>query len=54
MRQRLAAEKEMGALAWEQEPPKTHPIPGLIFDRGVGSSIQLPSQRQVGTTSTRS
>jgi hypothetical protein len=47
-------EIKTGALAWEQGPPKTHPFPGVFFDRGVGSSIQLPSQRQVGTTSTRS
>ncbi len=25
----------MGALAWEQEPPKTHPFPGMFFLAGA-------------------
>src|ERR1700691_3580841 len=37
----------MGALAWEQEPPKTHSVSRPFFDRGVGSSI-LASLSEAG------
>src|ERR1700676_5551524 len=37
----------MGALAWEQEPPKTHSVSRSFFDRGVGSSI-LASLSEAG------
>ena len=39
--------KKMGALAWEQEPPKTHSVSRPFFDRGVGSSI-LASLSEAG------
>src|SRR5579863_10566961 len=38
---------KMGALAWEQEPPKTHSVSRSFFDRGVGSSI-LASLSEAG------
>jgi len=31
----------MGALAWEQGPPKTHSVSRPFFDRGVRSSILI-------------
>src|SRR5579863_7998765 len=37
----------MRALAWEQEPPKTHSVSRPFFDRGVGSSI-LASLSEAG------
>src|SRR6202166_2749287 len=37
----------MGALAWEQEPPKTHSVSRPFFDPGVGSSI-LASLSEAG------
>ena len=37
----------MGALAWEQEPPKTHSVYRSFFDRCVGSSI-LASLSEAG------
>ncbi len=37
----------MGALAWEQEPPRTHSVSRPFFDRGVGSSI-LASLSEAG------
>jgi hypothetical protein len=37
----------MGALAWEQEPPKTHSVSRSFFGRGVGSSI-LASLSEAG------
>jgi hypothetical protein len=37
----------MEALAWEQEPPKTHSVSRSFFDRGVGSSI-LASLSEAG------
>jgi hypothetical protein len=37
----------MGALAWEQEPPKTHTVYRPFFDRCVGSSI-LASLSEAG------
>jgi hypothetical protein len=39
--------RKMGALAWEQEPPKTHSVSRPFFDRGVGSSI-LASLSEAG------
>jgi hypothetical protein len=37
----------MGALAWEQEPPKTHSVYWPFFDQCVGSSI-LASLSEAG------
>src|SRR5712692_8936700 len=37
----------MEALAWEQEPRKTHSVSRSFFDRGVGSSI-LASLSEAG------
>jgi len=44
---RRRSKTRMGALAWEQEPPKTHSVYRSFFDRCVGSSI-LASLSEAG------